>query len=344
MPLAWRALGDSRTHSSSRARVRWRASTTFDSRGHAVELLLQPAGVVAREGDAAAAIELQDPLGHVVEEVAVVGDGHHGARVFLEEALQPLDRLGVEVVGGLVEQQQVRMLEQQPAERHAALLAARQDGHLGVVGRAAQRVHGDVDVALKVPGVGRRDVVLERALFGADGLVVGVRVGPLRHHGVVSLDERLDLVHAVKDVALDVLGRVELGFLAQIADREAGRQAGLATEAVVEAGHDAQQARLAGAVGPDDPDLGAGVEGDGDVLQHRPVGRVVAGKLVRGVDEFSGHAQRVTASCRSRRRWPMCRPSSACREQTRPTTAGCPAVVSVGRSSCQREPITSDDR
>ena len=42
----------------------------------------------------------------------------------LEEALEPLDRLGVEVVGRLVEQQQVRVLEQQPAERHAPLLAA----------------------------------------------------------------------------------------------------------------------------------------------------------------------------------------------------------------------------
>ena len=177
-----------------------------------------------------------------------MGDGHDGARVLLEEALQPLDRLGVEMVGGLVEQQQVRVLEQQPAERHAALLAARQDGHLGVVGRAAQRVHGDVHVAFQVPRVGGRDVVLERALLGADGLVVGVRVGPLGHHGVVPVDERLDLVHAVEHVALDVLGRVELRLLAQVADREAGRQAGLATEAVVEAGHDAQQARLAGAV------------------------------------------------------------------------------------------------
>ena len=82
---------------------------------HALELLLEPARVVAAERDAPAAVELEDPLRDVVEEVAVVGDGDDGARVLLEEALEPVDRLGVEVVGGLVEQQQVGMLEQQPA-------------------------------------------------------------------------------------------------------------------------------------------------------------------------------------------------------------------------------------
>ena len=133
----------------------------------------------------ASAVELEDPLGDVVEEVAVVGDGDHRARVLVEEALEPLDGLGVEVVGRLVEQQQVGVLEQQPGERHAALLAAGERRDVGVVGRAAQRVHRDLDVALDVPGVGGVDPVLERGLLGADRLVVGVGLGPLGHHGVV---------------------------------------------------------------------------------------------------------------------------------------------------------------
>src|SRR5690606_33525317 len=70
----------------------------------AVFLLHQPLGVVALPRDAAAAVELEDPLGGVVEEVAVMGHRHHGARVALQELLQPLHRLGVEVVGGLVQQ------------------------------------------------------------------------------------------------------------------------------------------------------------------------------------------------------------------------------------------------
>ena len=57
--------------------------------GQAGLLLLQPASVVALERDAAAAVELEDPAGDVVEEVAVVGDGHDRAGVLLQEALEP---------------------------------------------------------------------------------------------------------------------------------------------------------------------------------------------------------------------------------------------------------------
>ena len=94
----------------------------------ALFLLVQPVGVVALPGDALAAVEFEDPLGRVVEEVAVVGDGHHGAREALQEVLEPLHALGVQVVGGLVEQQHVGLGQQQPAQRHAALFAAREQG------------------------------------------------------------------------------------------------------------------------------------------------------------------------------------------------------------------------
>ena len=98
-------------------------------------LLLEPARVVALVRDAAAAIELEDPAGDVVEEVAVVGDRDDRARVVLEVALEPGDRFGVEVVGRLVEQQQVGLAQQQPAERDAAPLAAGEGRDVGV-GRA----------------------------------------------------------------------------------------------------------------------------------------------------------------------------------------------------------------
>ena len=154
----------------------------------ALELLLEPARVVALEREPAPVVELEDPLGDVVEEVAIVGDRDDGARVLLQEAFEPVDGLGVEVVGRLVEQQQVGVAEEQPGERDAALLAAGDLRDVGVVGRAAQRVHRDVDVALQVPGVGRVDLVLERGLLLADRVVVRVGLGPLGHHGVVLVD------------------------------------------------------------------------------------------------------------------------------------------------------------
>ena len=79
-----------------------------------------------------AAVELEDPARDVVEEVAIVGDRDDGALVLLEVALEPRDRLGVEVVGRLVEEQQVGRREQQPAQRDAPALATGELGYVGV--------------------------------------------------------------------------------------------------------------------------------------------------------------------------------------------------------------------
>ena len=54
-----------------------------------------------------AAVEFENPLSGVVEEVAIVRHRHHGAREAREELFQPFDRFGVEVVGRFVEQQHV---------------------------------------------------------------------------------------------------------------------------------------------------------------------------------------------------------------------------------------------
>ena len=88
----------------------------------ALGLLLEPAGVVALERDGGAVVQLEDPLGDIVEEVAVVSDGDDAAGVLREVSLEPADGLRVEVVGGLVEEQEVGLAQQELAERDAALL------------------------------------------------------------------------------------------------------------------------------------------------------------------------------------------------------------------------------
>src|SRR6185436_9314696 len=85
-------------------------------------LLLEPGRVVPLPGDAVAPVELEDPAGHVVEAVAIVRDRHDRARVLLEEPLEPRVRFGVEMVRRLVEEQHVRTLQKEPAERHAPRL------------------------------------------------------------------------------------------------------------------------------------------------------------------------------------------------------------------------------
>src|SRR4029077_3285027 len=55
-------------------------------------LLLEPARVIALERDPPTAIEFEDPARHLIEKITIMGDGHDGARIVLQEALQPTTR------------------------------------------------------------------------------------------------------------------------------------------------------------------------------------------------------------------------------------------------------------
>ena len=212
-----------------------------------------------------------------------MGDRDDGALVLGQVALEPGHRLGVEVVGGLVEQQQVGLAQQQPAERDAAALAAGQRGDVRVAGRAAQRVHRGVEHRVEVPGVGGVDLLLQprelvRRLLG----VVGRQL-------VEAVEQRAHLGDAVLDVAAHVLGLVERRLLLEQPDGGAGRELGVAAELGVLAGHDPQQRRLARAVEAEHADLGAGQERQRDVLEHLLVGRVDARQAVHGEDVLGRH-------------------------------------------------------
>ena len=141
-----------------------------------------------------------------------MGDDQDRAGVSAQMALQPVDRLGVEMVGRLVEQQQFGLLEQQPAQRDAAALAARQRVDVGFVGGAAERVHRLLDLAVEIPQALGLDLVLQA------GHLVGGLVGIVQRQLVVAMEQRLLLLDAEHDVAAHAEVGVEMGLLRQLAD------------------------------------------------------------------------------------------------------------------------------
>ena len=68
--------------------------------------------------------DLDDLVDGHVQKVAVVRDENKGIRVMCEVIFQPVARLEIKMVGGLIEQQQIRLLQQQLGQRDAHLPAA----------------------------------------------------------------------------------------------------------------------------------------------------------------------------------------------------------------------------
>jgi hypothetical protein len=124
------------------------------------------------------------------------------------------------VVGRLVQQQEVGLAQQQPAQADPTPLSAREHGDVGIRWRTAQRVHRLLQLGVDVPGVGVLDVLLQRGHLGQEVIAVVRRhqLGDL----VVAVELSLDRADALLDVAEHVLVLVELGLLLEDPDGVSG--------------------------------------------------------------------------------------------------------------------------
>ena len=189
----------------------------------------------------------------------------------MQELLQPQNRLGIEMVGGLVEQQQIRCFEQQLAQCHTAAFATGAHVDRGVRVGTLQSVHGLIELGVEIPTVRRVDLGLQLAHLFHQSVEVGIRIG----HLLADLVEARDLVGDRTEGHLDVLahglGVVQRRLLLQNAHGKARGEGCLAVGDGVESGHDLQQRGLTHAVGADDADLRARQEAQGHVIEDHAV-------------------------------------------------------------------------
>ena len=228
-----------------------------------------------------------------------MGDGDHGALVRLEVALEPRDRLCVEVVRRLVEQQQVGRGEQEAAERDAPSLTTGERRHVAVAVGQAQRVHRPVEVLVEAPSVGAVDAVLHLRLLGEQRVEIGVGLGERGRDRVEAVEQVAELADAVLDVAAHVLRLVELRLLLEEADRGLRIELGDAGRRLLEPRHDPQKRRLAGAVRPEHADLRSVQERERDVGKDLPVRAVELVGPVHRVD----HVAHRRATVAERQGW-----------------------------------------
>ncbi len=153
-------------------------------------------------------VDVGDMRAHGIQEVAIVGNDDQRAFVADEELAQPMDRVEVQMVGRLVEQQRFGPAEERLREQHAHLLSALQLRHRPIVQRVrnVQPLQQNRRVAFGFVSVLVADNPFELAEAHAFGVGhLALRVEPLAlferaPEAVVAHDDRVDHAEGVERV------------------------------------------------------------------------------------------------------------------------------------------------
>jgi len=137
---------------------------------------------------------------------------------------QPGDGFGIQMIGRFIQEQNVRFLQKQAAQRDAAFFTAGEHLHECVAGRAAKGIHRHFQAGIDVPGIQGIEFFLHGALsFAKFGhLVIGHRFGKFFVDVVVFLNQIHRTLHALFHNLPHGFIVVQMRFLLQITHRVAG--------------------------------------------------------------------------------------------------------------------------
>ena len=218
------------------------AAALLGGRSHAVALdaLQDVGGVAALEGVDAAVVDLPHRGAHLIEEPAVVCHDEQragpGTPALLEMRREPIDRAHVEMVGGLIEHEDVIGADEQPRQVDAPALPARKLPHRPLPGHVGDEAVEDLsDARLRGPFV---------------------------------------LGHVADDGAVDGRGVIERIFLPEQADRDVPSAGDASAVGLYGAGEHREQRRLAVAVPADDADPVPLVHAEGDGIEDMLGGKL----------------------------------------------------------------------
>ena len=231
-------------------------------------LFIHVEGVVAGIELTVTVHDLDDPLSHLIQEVAVMGNGQDGALEGLDVGFQPLHAVQVQMVGRLVQQKDVGLFQQQTSQVDAGLLAAGEGVEflLALVGGDGQTVADLVHfyvhlVAAACSEPGNQIVILLQLLLR--GAV---------HHGKLQ-DLHLPLCRQNVRVgrAQNILDGVAIGELGDLGDQTqplGGIDVYLAVVIIHLTGEDLEQSGLAAAVTTQNGNTLALLDLKGQILQQ----------------------------------------------------------------------------
>ena len=223
---------------------------------------LEKGGVVAGMGVSLAIGNLDDAGRDDVEEVTVVGDEDDSAAVGFEEVLQPADGLGVEVVGGLVEEEEIGLDAEGPAEGNAAFFSAGEGTGFGFEWWSSKGVGKGVDAGVEIPSLGVLDEGEQFVEFGFGAVAI-----------FIAGDRFDNICCASGDVVIDREGGIDFEFLREVANAKAAAFGDVAGISLVLIGDDFEEGSFSTAVAPDKADFFASGDGEGDAVEKSFGGR-----------------------------------------------------------------------
>ncbi len=235
-------------------------------------LLLLVGPKVARVSTQVPAVELDDPQRDRVEEAPVVRDDQYAAGERKQRLFQPFDRGEIEMVGRLVEQQEIGRHDERARQGHALLQPAREFRYRIVLGQLQAAERG-FDPVLEAPAVARIERFLQmlHPLHQRDvvfGGVMSMRSQRVRR-GVIIDQQLRPLAQAFGHRLEHALPGPERGLLRNARQLQLRRAPDLAVIGRGKALDDSQETGLAGAVAPDQADALAGLDHEIDTIEQR---------------------------------------------------------------------------
>jgi hypothetical protein len=207
-----------------------------------------------------AAVEMGDRLHRAVQQAAVVGDDDGRAGEACQPAFQPQRRLKVEMIGWLVQQQQVGVGEQRRGECHAHPPAARETVDRPLLGRLVEAEPGQD---------GGRSC---RCRIGADHAQPFMQLRQPLGRGGRGFREQCQPLLVGFQHRVEQAGGAVRRFLPDGGDAGAGGQPDFSAVQLLLAQDGAQQRGLASAVATDQPDAAPGVDRQIGAIQQQSAG------------------------------------------------------------------------
>ena len=202
-----------------------------------------------------------------------MGDDDQRQLAVEQERLQPVGHLGIQVVGRLVEQQQLGARQQEPGQRRAALLATRQIGAARVELGHAERLQQRIGAVVDIVATELLQPCIEPLLFGQQ-LVEARRRLVLGQFAVQRLQGLQHLVaprNAPHHRLVHGEVRLQQRFLRQVTKTQLAAHRALAAVRHQIGGEDAQQGRLAATVRTEQADPLTVADDHRQALQQVPV-------------------------------------------------------------------------